>query len=128
LEDNHVEIYGDGLTGRDFCYVKNVVQANILSAMTTNENAKGQIYNVALNDITSLNDLFLMIKGTISEIKSTSIDTEPTYSDFRTGDIKSSRADISKISSLLGYEPTFKIKEGLVETIAWYVNNSKNNG
>ena len=125
LDNQRPEIYGDGLTGRDFCYIKNAVQANLLAAMTTNESARGQVYNVALNDITSLNDLFLMIKEILSDLKHENIQINPEYKDFRPGDIKSSQADISKIEKYLGYKPAYRIKAGLQETVEWYLDNYK---
>ncbi len=125
LDNKKAEIYGDGNTGRDFCYVKNAVQANILAAMTDNARAKGQVYNVALNDITNLNDLHRMIVEILSNLQDKNIEIKPEYKDFRPGDIKSSQADISKIQSLLDYSPSHKIKEGLEETIEWYLNNLK---
>lgn len=123
LDNQRVEIYGDGSTGRDFCYVKNAVQANLLAAMSNDKNAKGQVYNVALNDITSLNHLFLMIKEILSELKQETIQINPEYKEFRPGDIKSSQADISKIKKHLGYNPAYKIRAGLQETIKWYLDN-----
>lgn len=125
LENQKVEIYGDGLTGRDFCYVKNVVQANLLAAMTTNESAKRQVYNVALNDTTTLDNLFSMIKEILSHLKQENIQINAEYKDFRPGDIKSSQADISKIEHYLGYKPAYKIKSGLQETIEWYLDKYK---
>jgi len=125
LQDSEVEIYGDGYTSRDFCYIKNVVQANILAATTNNPSAKGEVYNVALNDTTSLNDLFYMMKNLLSEILGRNLSLDPSYKDFRPGDIKSSQADISKIKSFLDFEPEYKIKEGLLETIEWFADNHK---
>ena len=124
LQSKKAEIYGDGYTGRDFCYVKNAIQANILAAMCDNEKAKGQVYNVALNDITNLNDLYEMIVEILAKLQSNTIKGKPEYKEFRSGDIKSSRADISKIQSFLGYSPSHKIKEGLEETVKWYLQNT----
>ena len=125
LEDQEVEIYGDGYTGRDFCYIENVIQANILAATTNNTLAKGEVYNVALNDITNLNDLFDMMKELLSEILGRKLSLDPSYKDFRPGDIKSSQADISKIQDLLDFEPEYKIREGLLETIKWFADNHR---
>ena len=119
------EIYGDGYTGRDFCYIKNVIQANILAATSNSSKAKGEVYNVALNDITTLNDLFNIMRDILSEILGKKIKTKPSYKAFRPGDIKSSQADISKIKELLDFEPEFKIRDGLLETIKWFADNHK---
>ena len=123
IRGEQVEIYGDGHTGRDFCYVENAIQANLLSALSENKEAQGQIFNVALNDITSLNDLFDMIKSILSEQTNTEVNVSPKYLDFRPGDIKSSQADINKLINLLGYKPSHKIKDGLIETVSWFLKN-----
>ena len=103
-------IYGDGETTRDFCFVDNVVQANILAATATNE-AKNQVYNIALGNQTSLNQLFEMMKNILSE--DLKIDTKAIYQDFREGDIRHSNADITKAKSLLYYDPQYTLEQGL---------------
>jgi UDP-N-acetylglucosamine 4-epimerase len=113
------------LTSRDFCYVQNAVQANILAALSKNSKATGRVYNVALNDTTSLTDLYAMIKSILINYTSSEINHNAEYLDFRPGDIKSSQADISKIVSDLGYVPSHKIKEGLLETVKWYIDNNE---
>lgn len=115
-------INGDGKTSRDFCYVDNAVQANILCAITKNSNALNQIYNVACGDRNTLEDLFLIIKNELySHKKNYTLD--PIYQDFRDGDVRHSQADISKIASLLGYNPNFNLAEGIKHTIPWYLNS-----
>jgi len=116
-----VQINGDGSTSRDFCYVDNAVQANILAACTTSKKALNQIYNVALGDKTTLNDLYKIIVQEVSKHKA--IDKiSPKYQDFRDGDVKHSQADISKAKNLLGYRPTHKIRPGIRELVLWYLN------
>lgn len=115
-----IEIFGDGNTSRDFCYIKNVIQANLLAATTDNPNALNQIYNVAFGGRTSLNDLFNIINTTCSKF-GFNYSLEPKYKDFRPGDIKHSNADISKIKKLLNYDPIYDVSKGLSETIRWYV-------
>lgn len=117
------EIYinGDGETSRDFCYIDNAVQANILAATTDNQDAINTVYNVALNDQTSLNELYRLIEERLLAIKPELTKQEPHYRDFRSGDVRHSRADITKAQRLLGYEPTHKIHQGLDEAMSWYL-------
>jgi len=124
--DKEINIFGDGETSRDFCYIENVVQANILAATSANKEAINQIYNVAMNDSTSLNSLFKII---IQNLKALHIDysLEPKYSDFRKGDVRHSMADINKAKDLLGYSPEFSLKEGIKKAMPWYVENTKLN-
>lgn len=119
-----VQINGDGSTSRDFCFVDNAVQANILAACTIKKNALNQIYNIALGDKTSLTDLFKIIKKEVSKYK-TIDDIDPIYRDFRAGDVKHSQADISKAKKLLGYRPTHKIQPGIQELVLWHIAHSK---
>lgn len=120
-----VFINGDGETSRDFCYIKNVIQMNILAATTENADATDQVYNVALNHRTSLTELFNLIQqkliNRVPEIKQ----TKPIYRDFRAGDVRHSQADITKAKSLLGYLPSHTIDQGLEEAMDWYVNDLK---
>ncbi|WP_287967221.1 MULTISPECIES: NAD-dependent epimerase/dehydratase family protein [Acinetobacter] len=117
-------INGDGETSRDFCFIENTVQANILAATTQNDGAKNQVYNVAVGDRTTLNDLFNAIKAALNE-NGVSYTKAPVYRDFRTGDVRHSQASINKIQSLLGYEPTKKINQGIELAMGWYVNTLK---
>ena len=125
LKGERVQIYGDGKTSRDFCYIDNVIQANILSALSTDKNSQNQIYNIALNDETSLLDLYKMIVDVVHTKDPSVKILEPSYGNFRAGDVKHSRADISKAKKLLSYSPSHKIKEGIEETVSWYMENSK---
>ena len=120
IQGEAVFINGDGETSRDFCYINNAVQMNLLAAMTTNEVALNQVYNVAVGDRTTLNDLYQQIHSTLSA--RCPLPTENlTYRDFRAGDVRHSQADIGKAQQLLGYQPTHKIAQGLDEAMTWYV-------
>jgi UDP-N-acetylglucosamine 4-epimerase len=120
IKNEAVWINGDGETSRDFCYIANAVQANLL-ATTANPEATNQVYNVAVGDRTTLNDLFETIRSTLEPRFSHLQGFKPNYRDFRAGDVRHSLADISKAKILLGYEPSHRIKEGLVEAMDWYV-------
>ncbi|WP_088330422.1 SDR family oxidoreductase [Lacimicrobium sp. SS2-24] len=120
---NHGEdvfINGDGETSRDFCYIDNVVQMNILAAMTPLKNS--EVFNVALGDRTTLNQLFQAIKDALAE-QGVAYTKKPVYRDFRAGDVRHSQADVSKGQSLLGYDPQFRIFDGISLTMPWYVKN-----
>ncbi len=123
IKDKPLYINGDGETSRDFCYVDNVVQVNLLAALTTDAAAINQVYNVALNERTSLNQLYAMMHalliGKFPHLKS----YQPKYTHFREGDVRHSQADISKARSLLGFEPVYAIQEGLEAAMQWYVDN-----
>ena len=123
LEGEEVFINGDGETSRDFCYIDNTVQMNLLAATSDNPDSVDQIYNVALNDRTSLNQLYEMIQNRLLSLRPDLEKKEPTYRDFRAGDVRHSQADIRKAQSLLGYQPTHKINEGMNEAMTWYVEN-----
>ncbi len=123
LNNETVYINGDGETSRDFCFIDNAVQANILAATAESDEAADQVYNVALNDQTTLTELFNLIRD---ELKARLPDLDipdPVYRDFRAGDVRHSRADISKAQSLLGYDPTYKIGEGLKLSMDWYIED-----
>lgn len=119
IQGDDVFINGDGETSRDFCYIENTVQANILAAVS-NDEAKNQVYNVAVGDRTTLNDLFKAIKSALNE-NGISCDKEPVYREFRAGDVRHSQADISKIEAYLGYSPMIKIGDGIKLAMSWYV-------
>jgi UDP-N-acetylglucosamine 4-epimerase len=106
-----IYIYGDGSTTRDFCYIDNVVQANILAA-TASDDAKNNIYNVALGHQTSLNELFQLMKKIFSK-SSSATTSQVIYQEFREGDIRHSNADISKAQNMLSYDPQFTLEHGL---------------
>ena len=116
-----VFVNGDGETSRDFCYVDNAVQANILAAVAEDQ-AKNQIYNVACNDRTSLNELFAHLRDALAGL-GVSYERQPTYQDFREGDVRHSQADISKASRLLGYEVIYRVGDGLNRAMPWYLAN-----
>ncbi|TXF11028.1 SDR family oxidoreductase [Pelomicrobium methylotrophicum] len=116
-----VAIYGDGETTRDFCYIANAVQANLLAATTRRSEALNQVYNVAVGERTSLNELFSLLRSLLAERFAWVASIEPEYRDFRPGDIRHSLADVSKARQLLGYEPTHAVLEGLREALPWYL-------
>lgn len=122
IKNDTVFINGDGETSRDFCYIENTVQANILAATTQSNEATNQVYNVAVGDRTTLNELFNAIKSALAD-NGVSYEQEPTYRDFRPGDVRHSQADVGKANSLLGYEPKFNISQGIDEAMAWYVKS-----
>jgi UDP-N-acetylglucosamine 4-epimerase len=122
IRNEELRINGDGETSRDFCYVDNVVQANLLAATAASE-AANQVYNVALNDRTSLNQLHAMMRELLAPRFPHVGAHQPVYVDFRKGDVRHSQADISKAAAMLGYAPTHRIGEGLKEAMDWYVHN-----
>lgn len=122
IAGDDVFINGDGQTSRDFCFIENTVQANILAATTQNEEAKNQVYNVAVGDRTTLNDLFNAIRNALNE-NGVTYTKAPIYREFRAGDVRHSQASINKIQSLLGYEPTKKINQGIELAMSWYVKS-----
>lgn len=118
-----VYINGDGETSRDFCYIDNAVQANLLAALSDRDEACNQVYNVAVGERTTLNQLFFHLRAELSGRFDHLRDAEPVYRDFRAGDVRHSQADITKARRLLGYEPTHRIAAGLAEAMDWYVND-----
>jgi UDP-N-acetylglucosamine 4-epimerase len=121
IQNEPVWINGDGETSRDFCYVANAVQANLLAATVEAEEATNQIYNIAVGDRTTLNELFEDMRVTLAPQFPHLKDYQPSYRDFRAGDVRHSLADIGKACSLLGYAPTHRIREGVAEAMQWYV-------
>ncbi|GAB3267048.1 SDR family oxidoreductase [Chitinimonas naiadis] len=115
-----VAINGDGETSRDFCYVDNAVQANILAATSTDEAAINQVYNIAVNDRTSLNQLFQILRDSLAESLPDLASLQPVYQDFRAGDVRHSQADIGKAQRLLGYVPSHRLSDGVREAMPWY--------
>lgn len=120
LTGEQVWINGDGETSRDFCYIANAVQANLLAA-TAPDAAAGQVYNVAVGDRTSLNALFEGIRDALARVDAPTNAT-PRYRAFRPGDVRHSQADISRAGRLLGYTPSHGVAEGLAEAMPWYVH------
>jgi UDP-N-acetylglucosamine 4-epimerase len=123
LRGEQVIINGDGETSRDFCYIDNVVQMNLLSATSQIEGATGNAYNVAVHHRTSLNELFEKLRALLQTRKPGLQISDPDYREFRPGDVRHSLADISKANRLVGYEPTHLIDDGLTEAIDWYIAN-----
>jgi UDP-N-acetylglucosamine 4-epimerase len=121
LVGDPVEINGDGETSRDFCYVANVVQANMLAALTDDLRAVNQVYNIAVGERTSLNDLFQMLRSLLGE-RTSARAVAPVYRPFREGDVRHSLADITLARERLGYEPTHTVSGGLREALSWYID------
>ena len=122
ITNKPVQINGDGETSRDFCYIDNTVQVNILAAVAK-EDATNQIYNVAVGDRTTLNNLFELIRAGLEKGYPHLKDFKPNYQDFRAGDVKHSLADISKAKNLLDYNPSHSIDAGIKTALEWYVKN-----
>jgi UDP-N-acetylglucosamine 4-epimerase len=119
IKNDPVYINGDGETSRDFCYIDNAVQINLLAACTESEQASGQIYNVAVGDRASLNDLYRQLQINLLPRFGHLKDTAPIYRDFRAGDVRHSLASISKANTLLGYAPTHRIGYGIAGAMNW---------
>jgi UDP-N-acetylglucosamine/UDP-N-acetylgalactosamine 4-epimerase len=115
-----VVIHGDGGSTRDFCYVDNVVQANLLAATTDNPDAIGQVFNVAVGGRMSLNELYAVLRDLVDERHPQLRVAPPAYDDFRPGDVRHSQADIAKAQRLLGYVPTHDVRLGLRNALPWY--------
>ena len=116
-----VTINGDGETSRDFCFVDNAVQANLLAATTDDPAAVNQVYNVAVDDRTSLKRLFEILRTVLAEFRPALEEVRPEYGDFRPGDVRHSQADIGKARRLLGYLPSHRLEEGVRVAMPWYV-------
>ena len=123
LNKDDVYINGDGETSRDFCYIDNTVQINLLAATTDNDEATDQVYNVALNDRTNLNKLYQMIEERLIQRIEGLEKKKPIYKDFRTGDVRHSQANIDKAKALLGYQPKYTISKGMDEAVDWYIKS-----
>jgi UDP-N-acetylglucosamine 4-epimerase len=120
LHGKPIVIYGDGETTRDFCYIANVVQANLLAATSGDPEVLGQVYNVAVGGRMSLNMLFDTLRGLVRERHHDLAVPAPVCEGFRPGDIRHSQADIGKARRLLGYDPTYDVRTGLREALPWY--------
>ena len=121
IANEQVFINGDGKTSRDFCYVENAVQANILSALSQKK-SKNNVYNIAFGERTTLIDLFNSLKDELTKNQKDYI-LEPKYSEFREGDVRHSQADISKAKNMISYEPSYSLLDGIGEIIPWYIKN-----
>ncbi|WP_434705437.1 Vi polysaccharide biosynthesis UDP-N-acetylglucosaminuronic acid C-4 epimerase TviC [Pseudomonas sp. Z1-12] len=120
--DQSININGDGSTSRDFCFIENVVQANLLAATEEKNHALNNVYNVAVNARTSLEELFSMLKAMLADL-GVSYAREPVYKDFRAGDVLHSQASIEKIKNNLSYAPDHSVAEGLRVAMPWYLKN-----
>lgn len=132
IHGEEIFINGDGTTSRDFCFIENVVQANLLAATVGSKNilnnsnpekALNQIYNIAYGGRTSLEELFLFLRDGLSEHLPHLKEISPTYRNFRPGDVKHSQADITKAKNLLKYSPSYSAKEGLLKAMSWYIES-----
>ena len=124
IENRPLFINGDGETSRDFCFVDNVVQANLLAATATNPEAADQIYNIAVGERTTLNELFGLLQSGLRKRDASLPEQTPVHRDFRPGDVRHSLADIGKAGQLLGYAPTHRMREGLEVAMDWCRRNS----
>ena len=123
LAGERCTVNGDGETSRDFCYVRNVAQANLRAALAPAE-AAGHVYNIAVGDQTTLNELYRSIGESLVEAGVLTAVPEPVYGAFRPGDVKHSLADIARARAALGYAPTHTIGDGLREALAWYTRTT----
>ena len=124
IQGEPVYINGDGETSRDFCFIANVVQANLLAATAQSSDAVNQVYNVAVGDRTTLNELYAQLHSSLLLRYPHLQGAQPVLCDFRAGDVRHSLADIGKAQRLLGYAPTQRIDEGLALAMPWYVAKS----
>lgn len=123
LDDSTIYVNGDGETSRDFCYIENVVHANLQAATIENPAAINQVYNIGAGERTTLNELYKYLQDGLAVHLPHLEKVEPVYRDFRSGDVRHSLADISKAKSLLGYAPNCRVQEGLVRALGWYLDN-----
>ena len=127
IQGEPIYINGDGETSRDFCYVANAVQANLLAATAENPGAVNQVYNVAVGDRTTLNELYSHLRNALSPQFTHLQDAKSEYRDFRAGDVRHSLADISNAATWLGYQPTQRIGQGLTLAMPWYMGQQQCN-
>lgn len=121
LQQKTVQINGDGETSRDFCFVENAVQANLLAATTQNPEALNQVYNIAFGERTTLNQLYGYLRQSLQSQNAKLSEQAPRYSEFRAGDIRHSLASIEKARKLLQYRPEFDVQKGIQRSMQWYV-------
>ena len=121
IQGEELFINGDGETSRDFCFIENTVQMNLLAATAPDE-TKNEVYNVAVGDRTTLNDLFHALQSALTE-NGKPYASQPVYRDFRAGDVRHSQADINKAASKLGYAPEYRIMDGIAKAMPWYIEN-----
>ena len=125
LRRDRIQINGDGETSRDFCFVDNIVQANLLAATTQISGATNQAYNIAVGERTTLNELFQLLQDGLRKLNPTLPEQKPIYGPERAGDVRHSHANIDKAKRLLGYEPVLRVGEGLNLAMAWYCANTR---
>ena len=123
LRGRPVYVNGDGETSRDFCFIENCVQANLLAACSESDEAWNTVYNVAVGQRTTLNELFALIREEVARYRPEAAAARPEYRDFRAGDVRHSLADISKAEKLLGYAPEYTARQGLRKSGEWYAAN-----
>lgn len=126
IKNEPVYINGDGETSRDFCYVDNAIQANLLAA-TAKEDASNQVYNLAVGDRTNLKQLYIHLRDQLSLKFPLLRGVDPIYRDFRSGDVRHSLADIGKAVDMLGYKPSHRIYQGLEQVLDWYIKQAEIN-
>ena len=127
IQGQEIYINGDGETSRDFCYVANAVQANLLAANVEGFTSLAQIFNVAVGDRTTLNELFNLLHDClIRECHLSEITVAPTFREFRAGDVRHSQANIDKAKEILGYSPTHKLRSGISQAVPWFIDNKIN--
>lgn len=122
-EGTAVQINGDGETSRDFCFVDNAVQANLRAALTSG-GQDHEVFNVAVGERTSLNQLYAYLKEGIARRRPEVVLAEPVYADFRAGDVRHSQASIERAGRVLGYEPSHAMREGLELTLDWFLRET----
>jgi UDP-N-acetylglucosamine 4-epimerase len=128
LRGERCRIFGDGETTRDFCYIANIAQANLLAAAGATSDATGDAYNIACADSVTLNQLFVMIRDGLAKKDAKFAGMVPQYDDFRAGDIRFSCASIEKARAKLSYAPTYDVEQGLAEALEWYVQSAASAG
>jgi UDP-N-acetylglucosamine 4-epimerase len=128
LSREPVYINGDGETSRDFCYIENCIQANILAAITQKGDAVNEVYNVSGGKRISLCQLFLTIKEIVVRKFPSAADTQPIYREFRMGDVRHSMADISKATTKISYAPACDVSQGLEKAYCWYASSIDSGG
>ena len=124
LDGHAVQINGDGETSRDFCYVDNVVQANLLAAVARRDTPGAEVYNVAVGERTTLNRLHVLLAAEVASCRPGTDVPPPRHAAFRAGDVQHSLASIGKAARDLGYAPTHRIGDGLATTVAWHCDRA----
>ena len=120
LRGQQIYVNGDGATSRDFCFIENCVQANLLAACPGSDEAWNTVYNVACGQSTTLSELFILIRDEVARHRPEAASAKPEHRDFRAGDVRHSMADISKAQKILGYAPEYNVRQGLRKAGDWY--------